>query len=376
MHCLENGTFDQLMEPCKREELVCDSQHLEGLSTIYNVFAPYGQFVESSLHRFGIPIGSVVEINCASGFKRDFNWQTEFLSNRQNLTCLPNGTFDQVRVACIQDCGHPLVSIYPLTKGGIQTDPNKVPWHVSIYQRVEAEWVFICGGSIITPRLILSAAHCFWDNKLRRLFSQNQFQFVAGKYRRGFNDTEAGKTQIRNAQIIHVSERFEGPRNRSFADIAVIKLDLPLIYNENVSAICYKPAGGLTRYFVPSNITGIVTGYNELNNSLEQVTMTSAGYNECILHDSIGATLSQDKFCLYNGHDEGVCRGDSGSGFAQELKIYGESLFSLLGIISFSPGTVNGCAREGYIAVTNAKYMLDDLFDKFRKEIEEDLSLL
>ncbi|XP_058982504.1 modular serine protease-like [Musca domestica] len=372
--CLD-GQFVDEFPKCR---VVCDPQLVTGLSTIYNVFTPSGHFVEPSLLRYGIPVGSIVEINCASGFKRDTRWQTEILSNRQNLTCLPNGTFDKVREPCVQDCGHPLVNLFPLTKGGIQTDPNKVPWHVSIYQYVNKQWTFICGGSIITPRIVLSAAHCFWDNRSRRLISHTQYKFVAGKYRREFSAPQLGEIQIKDAQQITVSEKFEGLRTRNFADIAVIKLESPFIYGENVSSICIKPASGTISDVVPSNISGVVTGYNEIHNNLEQVTMRSEGYHECIGHDLIGQTLSEDKFCLYNGHNDGICRGDSGGGFVQQVRIpfpKEEDIFFLLGIISFTPGTENECAREGYVAVTNVKYMRPDLYATFKKETDEDRRL-
>ncbi|XP_061388937.1 uncharacterized protein LOC133324067 [Musca vetustissima] len=218
------------------------------------------------------------------------------------------------------------------------------------------------------------AAHCFWNNKLKRLEHPDKFKFVAETERKSFDDIQENQVQMRKAVMFIASADFQGIRTKNFADIAIIKF----IYNENVSAICFKHYTRTASDIVPTNITGIVTGYNELNNKFERVSMTTQGYYECIQEKSIGETLSEDKLCLHNDYSEGICRGDSGGAFAQKLRVdipKREELFYLLGIISSTPGTENECKRSGYVPVTNPKFMRSDLYEIFSKEISNDQQL-
>ena len=50
--------------------------------------------------------------------------------------------------------------------GGNKADRNSWPWQVAIYDefRIKKE-DFFCGGSIISPYCIVTAAHCVFDEK-------------------------------------------------------------------------------------------------------------------------------------------------------------------------------------------------------------------
>ena len=44
--------------------------------------------------------------------------------------------------------------------GGSQAESNEFPWQVSLQYRSGFSWYHFCGGSLIAPNWILTAAHC------------------------------------------------------------------------------------------------------------------------------------------------------------------------------------------------------------------------
>ena len=53
--------------------------------------------------------------------------------------------------------------------GGWQTANNEYPWQVFLLNTEAPIDEWRCGGSIITSRTILTAAHCLWSSKGGRL---------------------------------------------------------------------------------------------------------------------------------------------------------------------------------------------------------------
>lgn len=62
-------------------------------------------------------------------------------------------------------CGFPNLWKMEEIYGGKETLPHEFPWNVAIYQ----DRTFICGGSLISKRHVLTAAHCTEEIALWRL---------------------------------------------------------------------------------------------------------------------------------------------------------------------------------------------------------------
>ena len=81
---------------------------------------------------------------------------------------------------------------------------TEVPWHVGIYEKD----IQICGGTIISERVVISAAHCF-SQKIdgKHDIDYNNFKVAAGKIVRGLYENETQKTQIRDVLNVEISQK-------------------------------------------------------------------------------------------------------------------------------------------------------------------------
>ncbi len=93
--------------------------------------------------------------------------------------------------------------------GGKPAAQGKYPWQVRLYESMDDEIGF-CGGSIIAPQWVLTAAHCLVDTE----------SVVVG-----FGDVDRTKTKkIKSAKVIVNPTYLDGEK----ADLALVKLSEPI----------------------------------------------------------------------------------------------------------------------------------------------------
>uniref|UniRef100_A0A8B9G2B2 Peptidase S1 domain-containing protein n=1 Tax=Amazona collaria TaxID=241587 RepID=A0A8B9G2B2_9PSIT len=112
--------------------------------------------------------------------------------------------------------------------GGRDALPGAWPWIVSIQQTSEAGTVHMCGGSLISPQWVLTAAHCFINAK----HIQTWFVLI-GATRLTRLGPEAQVRKIRKL-IAHPYYNKVTEEN----DIALLELDRPLQCNNYIQLIC------------------------------------------------------------------------------------------------------------------------------------------
>jgi len=126
---------------------------------------------------------------------------------------------------------------------GIQGDDDRrriasTDWPWTAIGRVNRTTGGYCTGALVAPDRVLTAAHCLWDPRQRRMRPASVFYFIAG-YDRGTMAAHAGVSVYRVAPGYRAAER-EDPR-QALNDWAVLTLESPI---ETVPPLPLLPMDG------------------------------------------------------------------------------------------------------------------------------------
>ncbi len=227
--------------------------------------------------------------------------------------------------------------------GGGNTDISMVPYQVAL----ENGGFQFCGGTIISDKWIVSAAHCGVPETI-----------TAGIT----NLSERGAGQTRNVIRTIIFPSFQSPS--SGGDISLIELDQPLDLN-GTTVVAIRPLAASEKDFAAPNIIGTVSGWGDLEEGASQYpdTLQSVQVPIVSLDDAIsdyGFVLTQDQvaagFRGTGGKDS--CQGDSGGPFVITDPA---GATRLAGVVSWG----NGCADSAFPGMYSRVSSFSDFIDEY-----------
>ena len=207
-----------------------------------------------------------------------------------------------------------------------RTEVNEYPWQVGVVRRYSRSGKPHCGGSIIAPRYVLTAAHCTSvtrNKRIGRTFSPREIQVVVGEHNIG--DRWADRRAVSRI-LQHPRYRVKAPHLHY--DFSIVTLARPITFSHTMSPICL-PASAQSQY---TDEIATVSGWGRTSwqgpqpDTLLETTMRVGPYHWCSEHKH------PSLICAY-GHGSGVCKGDSGGQMSVsengrlEVEIYDISIF-------------------------------------------------
>lgn len=128
-------------------------------------------------------------------------------------------------------CGKAETDIAPLIVNGWLTKPGKYQWHAVLYIHESGNWTFWCGGSLVSERAVLTAAHCTWN------IDSTQMRVALGKYFSDFAKRQ-DYTQIFDIEKIIMHPLYQDVTGNFGSDIAILLLNTTVQFSAMISPVC------------------------------------------------------------------------------------------------------------------------------------------
>ncbi|XP_039283489.1 modular serine protease isoform X4 [Nilaparvata lugens] len=242
------------------------------------------------------------------------------------------------------------IDVALIVRGQLAQSAEFFPWVAALYAVENDQWTYRCGGTLISDRAMITAAHCVWK------LTGSDFKVTLGKKYRDFYNTEEHQQNF-NIERVKLLSVYQDSNGNYGSDLAI------LIFKEIAQlSVAIHPACIQWDEDYSDNITlpgnkGLVAGWglteeDKPSDVLRYISIPIIKTSQCISKepDDFRKFITYTSFCAGYNNGTSVCNGDSGSG----LLLPDKGALYLEGIVSVSPRRTNSfsCQPKLYTVFT------------------------
>ncbi|KAM4743486.1 transmembrane protease serine 4a [Anableps anableps] len=242
------------------------------------------------------------------------------------------------------DCGQ--VGNQDRIVGGVDAFIEDWPWQVSLQENGQHR----CGGSLVSSRWLVTAAHCFTGN-IREL---SRWKVTSG---------ETHMNIFGGSSVDRIILHGKYNKDKNDYDLAMMRLSSPISVGDKRKPVCLPPKD----LSLPDKTPVVVTGWGLLTedgkaaSTLQKANIEIIARSTCSSPTIYGSYITPRMICAGNlkGNVD-ACQGDSGG----PLVYFSFSHWNLVGVVSWGVG----CARENRPGVySNVDEMLNWIYTVIEK---------
>ncbi|XP_078687757.1 uncharacterized protein LOC144919944 [Branchiostoma floridae x Branchiostoma belcheri] len=250
-----------------------------------------------------------------------------------------------------EDCGMQYLTVSPgiaRIVGGKVAVQGAWPWMAFLYRK---EYGHICGGTLISSRWVVTAAHCLTGR------SADEIEVYLGKHHKHKKDA---MEQRFSAEKIILHKGFSLPSYRN--DIALIKLPRRAMLNEIANLACL-PDGNMADTTRTQDGSCVTTGWGDTlgtggEGALKQLFLPLIPTQKCNSTNFYNGRLHTSMLCA--GFEKGgqdSCRGDSGGPLVCSM----DGRWYLMGVTSWGRGCALPMRPGVYAKVTEFTDWIEEM---------------
>ncbi|KAI4466679.1 chymotrypsin-related [Holotrichia oblita] len=202
--------------------------------------------------------------------------------------------------------------------GGSEVERNSIPYQAALIL-VHPDYTFLCGGSLISRKFVLTAAHCVEDVIYGEV--------ILGAHR--FGEIEEGQLRVQVTKF-HIHSGW----NASFFinDMATIEFDDEIELSDKIQLVNLPSRSDVSNSF--ANERGRVSGWGIYSDELgtlspvlravEVYVMTNSDCNDLL------GVIQSSHVCISGMGGVGSCGGDSGGPFVVDNTLVGQVSFGVV----------------------------------------------
>merc|ERR1712002_696027 len=235
--------------------------------------------------------------------------------------------------------------------GGLETEINEYPWQVGIVEK--GQTTVFCGGSVISDRWLLTAAHCVqYDNS-------GTVEVLLGEH----DYTTTTESNMTRAGVERIVNHPDYDRITSNYDFSLIKLADPVDFSlhPHIRPVCLPESGEGDHAGVVATVTGWgTTSLGGLTSeALLEVDVNVMTNDECrskYSYEPLAVITDQMLCAMVDGGGKDACQGDSGGPLVTSGDGSGVTAgqnYELIGVVSWGDGCAGPSSPGVYSRVAS-----------------------